>query len=305
MTSETMTSQTPTSQPTTGTTVAPSPSPGGGTVLVLGATGKTGRRVADRLDALGVPVRRASRSVSGPGSTPFDWDDESTWAPALDGAVAAYVAYAPDLAIPGAPETVTRFAAAAREAGVRRLVLLSGRGETEAQRAEASVAVVFPERTVVRCAFFAQNFSESFLLGPVLDGVLALPVGDVTEPFVDVEDIADVAVAALTDDGHAGQVYELTGPHLLTFTEVVAEIGAASGREVTFVPITLDEFSAGLRADGLPDDVVDLMRYLFTEVLDGRGAHVTDGVRQALGRAPRAFGEFARREAAAWAGERG
>ncbi|ARU52751.1 NmrA family transcriptional regulator [Cellulosimicrobium cellulans] len=277
-------------------TDASTDAPASGPVLVLGATGKTGRRVADRLDALGLPVRRASRS----GAVRFDWEDETTWGPAVAGAEAVYVVYVPDLAVPGSPETVARFAALAREAGVRRLVLLSGRGEVEAQRAEVLVADAFPGRTVVRCAFFDQNFSESFLLEPVLDGVLALPVDRVAEPFVDLEDVADVAVAALVDDAHAGRVYELTGPRAITFAEAVAQIAAASGHDVRFAPITMDEFVAGLRAIGLPDDVVGLMRYLFTEVLDGRGTPVADGVRQALGREPRDFREFAVREAKTW-----
>lgn len=298
--STTPTTSIPTTASVPATAPGTSPADAPGAYVVLGATGKSGRRVADRLDALGLPVRRASRAGTD-ATTRFDWADESTWAPVLAGAEAVYVAYAPDLAVPGAPETVTRLAALARDAGVRRLVLLSGRGETEAQRAEESVAAVFPARTVVRCAFFVQNFSESFLLEPVLDGVLALPVGDVAEPFVDLEDVADVAVAALTDDAHAGRVYELTGPRLLTFADAVAEIGAASGREVAFVPITLDEFTTGLSAAGLPDDVVQLMAYLFTEVLDGRGAHVTHGVLRALGREPRDFREVAARDAAAWA----
>ncbi|WP_340696792.1 NmrA family transcriptional regulator [Cellulosimicrobium funkei] len=272
------------------------PAPASGTVLVLGATGKTGCRVADRLDAAGVPVRRASRS----GDVRFDWDDDTTWEPALAGAAAVYVAYAPDLAVPGAPETVARLAARAHDAGARRLVLLSGRGEEEAQRAEELVGAAFPARTVVRCAFFDQNFSESFLLEPVLDGVLALPVDDVAEPFLDLEDVADVAVAALTDDALAGRVLELTGPRALTFREAVAEIAAASGRDVRYEPVAMEAFVAGLAAAGLPDDVVDLMRYLFTEVLDGRGTPVTDGVRVALGREPRDFREYAAREAGAW-----
>jgi uncharacterized protein YbjT (DUF2867 family) len=305
---ETTMTTTPTTTATSTSTAATAPAASSvsttgeapGAHVVLGATGKSGRRVADRLDALGLPVRRASRGGTD-ATTRFDWADESTWTRVLAGAESVYVAYAPDLAVPGAPETVTRLAALARDAGVRRLVLLSGRGETEAQRAEAMVGEAFPGRTVVRCAFFAQNFSESFLLEPVLDGTLALPVDDVAEPFVDLEDVADVAVAALTDDAHAGQVYELTGPRLLTFADAVAEIGAARGREVTFVPITMDEFTGGLTAAGLPDDVVGLMRYLFAEVLDGRGAHVTDGVRRALGREPRDLREFAAREAAAWA----
>ncbi|WP_407318377.1 NAD(P)H-binding protein [Isoptericola halotolerans] len=285
----------PSSDALAGTPVDP------GTVAVLGATGKTGRRVAERLEALGVPVRRASRST-----TPrFDWEDPETWAPVLDGTAAVYVAYAPDLAIPGAPETVTRLAEAARDAGVRRLVLLSGRGETEAQRAEQRVADVFPGRTVLRCAFFAQNFDESFLLEPLLGGELALPVDGVAEPFVDLEDVADVAVAALTDDAHAGQVHELTGPRLLTFAEAVAEIGAASGRDVRHVPITMADFTAGLAAVGVPAEEVGLLEYLFTEVLDGRGSFVTDGVQRALGRPARDFRDYAAREASDWVPEAG
>ena len=268
-----------------------------GTVTVLGATGKTGRRVADRLEALGVQVRRASRSAE----LRFDWADESTWPAVLNGADAVYVAYAPDLAIAGAPETVTRLAVAARDAGVRRLVLLSGRGEAEAQRAERMVAEVFPAPTILRCAFFAQNFDESFLLEPLLEGELALPVGDVTEPFVDLEDVAEVAVAALTDDAHAGEVYELTGPRSLTFAGAVAEIGAAAGRDLRFVRTTMAEFVEGLVAAGVPAEDVGLLEYLFTEVLDGRGSPVVDGVQRALGRAPRDFAEYAVREAADWA----
>lgn len=266
------------------------------TVVVLGGTGKTGRRVADRLDARDVPVRRASR-----GSTPrFDWADESTWPAVLDGAAAVYVAYAPDLAVPGAPETVTRLAELAQDVGVRRLVLLSGRGEAEAQRAEQMVAEVFAARTVVRCAFFAQNFDESFLVEPLLAGELALPVDGVAEPFVDLEDVAEVAVAALTTDAHVGQVYELTGPRLLTFAEAVAEIGSAAGRDLRYVPITEAEFTAWLDAMGVPRDEIDLLRYLFTEVLDGRGARVSDGVQQALGRPARDFRDYAAREASDW-----
>lgn len=267
-----------------------------GEVAVIGATGKTGRRVADRLEALGVPVRRASRTSA----HPFDWQDESTWTPVLEGASAAYVAYVPDLAVAGAPQAVTRLATIARDAGVQRLVLLSGRGEEEAQRAEAMVAEVFPSRVVVRCAFFAQNFDESFLLGPLLDGTLALPVGDVREPFVDLEDVAEVAVAALVDDAHAGRIYELTGPRALTFAEAVADISAASGRELQYVPITMAEFSAALTAMGVPEGQIGLLEYLFTEVLDGRGTRVEDGVFRALGREATDFRDYAAREAADW-----
>jgi uncharacterized protein YbjT (DUF2867 family) len=205
-----------------------------GTTLVVGGTGKTGRRVAERLQARDLPVRIGSRS----GAPPFDWEDRSTWAPALQGTAAAYVSYFPDLAVPGAPEAIAAFAEQALAAGTRRLVLLSGRGEEEAQRAEQALAETDAEWTIVRCSWFSQNFSESYLLEPVLAGEVVLPAGDVPEPFVDADDIADVAVAALTQEGHAGRLYELTGPRLLTFADAVGEIARASGREIRFMPVT-------------------------------------------------------------------
>jgi uncharacterized protein YbjT (DUF2867 family) len=260
------------------------------TTLVLGGTGKTGRRVAQGLSALGRPVRVGSRS----GRPPFDWEDRATWAPALDGAGAAYVSYYPDLAAPGAVEATDAFARLAVGSGVSRLVLLTGRGEPTAELAEQTVRDSGAELTIVRAAWFSQNFSEDYLLEPVLAGEVALPAGDTPEPFVDADDIADVAVAALTQDGHAGQLYELTGPRLLTFTEAVGEIAKATGREVRYLPVSLDEYAAAAAAQGVPAEVVELLTYLFSEVLDGRNARVADGVRRALGREPRDFAVYAR-----------
>jgi uncharacterized protein YbjT (DUF2867 family) len=263
-------------------------------ILVLGATGKTGRRVVERLQARGVEVRAGSRSSQ----PPFDWEDSSTWAPALEGVSAVYVSYFPDLAVPGAPEAVGALAEQARRSGVQRVVLLSGRGEAEAQRSEQVVAAVGIDWTVVRCSWFNQNFSESYMLDAILGGELALPAGDVPEPFVDAEDIADVAVAALTGDGHTGEIYELTGPRLLTFAEAVAEIGRATGRELRYVQVSMDEYAAAAAKLDVPDDVVWLIRYLFSEVLDGRNAKLADGVQRALAREPRDFADFAREAAA-------
>jgi uncharacterized protein YbjT (DUF2867 family) len=266
--------------------------------LVLGGTGKTGRRVVERLEARGLPVRVGSRS----GEPPFDWENPDTWAPALDKVGAVYVSYAPDLAVPGAVEAVRSFAELAVENGVRRLVLVSGRGEEEAQRAELVVQEVGEkagaEWTVVRCSFFNQNFSENYLLESVLGGEVALPAGDVPEPFVDAEDIADVAVAALTEERHAGQLYELTGPRLLTFEEAVGEIARAAGREIRYVQISVEEYAAVLAEYEVPAEFVELLTYVFGEVLDGRNAHLTDGVRRALGREPRDFTDYARETAA-------
>jgi uncharacterized protein YbjT (DUF2867 family) len=263
-------------------------------VLVLGGTGKTGGRVADRLRAKGTPVRIGSRK----GTPPFDWDDRSTWPAALAGARAAYICYYPDVAVPGAADVVGSFVEQAVTAGARRLVLLSGRGEEEAQRAESLLRQSQAEWTIVRSSWFDQNFSESFLLDMVLAGEVALPAGDVREPFVDTDDIADVATAALAEQGHEGQLYEVTGPRLLTFAEAVEEIASAAGREVGFVQLSRDAFADALRAESVPDDYVWLLDYLFATVLDGRNQYVTDGVQRALGREPREFGDYARAAAA-------
>ncbi len=263
-------------------------------VLVLGGRGKTGRRVASRLEAAGVPVRIGSRS----GTPPFDWEDSSTWGAALDGARAVYITYQPDLAVPGALETVRAFFAQALDKGVTRQVLLSGRGEEEAEAAEQALRESGAQWTVLRASWFAQNFSEDFLLDAVNEGTVMLPVGAVGEPFIDVEDIAEVAVAALTDPRHVGQLYELTGPRLMTFEQAVSEIGTASGREIGYVQITPEEFEGGLKQQGLPEEMVALVMYLFTQVLDGRNAQLADGVQRALGRAPRDFTEYAQGVAA-------
>jgi len=265
-----------------------------GPVLVLGGTGKTGRRVVDRLRARGVPVRVGSRS----GVPPFDWNDPATWEPVLRGASAAYVCYSPDVAVPGAARAIAAFSELAVASGTRRLVLVSGRGEEEAERSEEALAESGADWTIVRCSFFMQNFDEGEFLGPLLAGELALPADRVAEPFVDAGDIADVAVAALTDSGHTGQLYEVTGPRLLRFDEAVAEIARASGRSIRYRRVSNDEFTTGLAAASVPDDLVTLLGYLFATVFDGRNARVADGVQRALGRPPRDFGEYARIAAA-------
>ena len=270
------------------------------TTLVLGGTGKTGRRVAERLTARGLPIRIGSRS----GEPPFNWEDQATWAPTLRNVGAVYMTYYPDLAVPGAVDAVRSFIELAMASGIRRLVLLSGRGEEEAQRAEQVLQDSGADWTILRCSWFSQNFSENYLRDPVVNGEVVLPAGNVGEPFVDAADIADVAVAALTEDRHVGQLYELTGPRLLTFAEAVGEIAKATGREIRYVQVTPEQYASALAAVGLPAEFVWLVNYLFTTVLDGRNAHLTDGVRRALGREPRDFTDYARDAANAgvWGG---
>ena len=263
-------------------------------VLVLGATGKTGRRVVAGLETRNVPVRRGSRAAQ----PPFDWNHEAGWDACLEGVRVAYVTYAPDLAVPGAADAIQAFVDRAERHGVEQLVLLSGRGEEEAQACERIVQGGGPDWTIVRASWFHQNFSEGAFLDMVLAGQITLPVADTLEPFVDADDIADVAVAALTGPGHTGEVYEVTGPRLMTFEEVAKDLSEATRREIRLVPVPHDAFVAGVRDSGAPKEVVWMMDYLFATVLDGRNSHLTDGVERALGRAPRDFAAYAREVAA-------
>jgi len=216
----------------------------------------------------------------------------------VDGVGSVYISYYPDIAAPGAVQVVGSFAELAVHSGARRLVLLAGRGEPESESAEQAVRDSGADLTILRSTWFSQNFSEDYLLEPVLAGEVALPAGDTPEPFIDADDIADVAVAALTEDGHVGRLYELTGPRLLTFAEAVHEIAEATGREIRYVPVSIDEYATAATGQGVPDEVIDILTYLFGEVLDGRNAHLADGVQRALGREPRDFADYARTAAA-------
>lgn len=272
--------------------------PGGMTVLVTGATGRTGRRVAEAARAAGLTVRAASRSRG----TRFDWADRSTWADALRGADAAYLAYPTDVGSPAATEAVGALAREAVGLGVRRLVLLSSRGEERARPTEEALKASGARWTVVRAAWFAQNFSEGPLVEGLRHGELVFPAGEVREPFIDVRDIADVVVAALTAGArYAGQDLDISGPRLLTFREAVAEIAKATGGELTYTPVTARQYGANLTGFGVPPEEVEFLVDLFESLLDGRNSYLSDGVQRILGRAARDFTAFAREAAAAGA----
>lgn len=257
-------------------------------ILVIGATGKTGARVAARLEARGLPVRYGTRRAP----LPFDWEAPETWGPALTGVAAAYVTYFPDLAFPGAVEKLEALSATAKKTGLKKLVLLSGRGEHHARLGEEVVRASGLDFTLVRSAWFAQNFSEGYLRDPILEGVLPMPGGDIQEPIIDVEDIADVAVAALTEPGHTGELYEVTGPRLMGFAEMAEALSAATGQQIRHIPISFEDFHANVAAAG-DNFVADVFTAIARETLDGRNAHVCDGVMRALGRSPRDFTDYA------------
>ncbi|MDQ1015355.1 NmrA family transcriptional regulator [Streptomyces afghaniensis] len=272
----------------------------GRTVVVTGASGRTGSRVARAAEAAGLTVRAASRA------TGFDWWDRSTWADTLRGADAAYLAHPSDVGAPGAAEAVGDLAREAVGLGVRRLVLLSGRGEDQALPTEEALHASGADWTVLRAAWFAQNFSEGPLVAELRErGELVFPAGEVREPFLDVRDIADVTVTALTSgDRYVGRTITLSGPRLLTFGEAVAEIAESTGRPLTYRAVSTQDYGERLVDFGLPPREVTALTEIFDTLLDGRNAHLSHGVQEVLGRAPRDFTDFVREETAAgtWKG---
>ncbi|WP_064707831.1 hypothetical protein [Rhizobium bangladeshense] len=263
-------------------------------IVLVGGSGKTGGRIIKRLEGRGITIRPASRSSA----RPFDWEDRSTWRGALEGASSAYVAFQPDLAVAWAAEAVAALAKVAVECGLEHIVLLSGRGEEGAQRSEAALIASGIDTTILRASWFCQNFSEGAFVEQIRAGRLQLPAGDIGEPFIDADDIADAAVAALTDPGHRNKTYELTGPRALSFRGAVAEIAAAAGRPIEYEQVSMADFTSGLADAGLPQGLIDLLEELFGQVLDGRNSGTTGAVAEILGRPATDFSEYARRTAA-------
>lgn len=260
-------------------------------ILIIGKNAKTGLRVDQRLQALGYNTRAVSRSTS----PAFDWEDSDTWRAAMEGCESAYVTFYPDLAIPTAEQAIRDFVALAKDVGLRHVVLLSGRGEAGAQRAEAVLETSGLDWNVVRANWFMQNFSEGFMIEGILNGRLVLPAGQTVEPFIDVDDIADVAVAALTRPDLRNRLFEVSGPRALTFEQCAAEISHAVGYPVSYTQVPINDFIKALRDQGVPEDVLWLMRELFTVVFDGRNSNPTSGVEDALGRPATDFSEYVRK----------
>ncbi|GAB5472852.1 MAG: NAD(P)H-binding protein [Maribacter sp.] len=259
-------------------------------ILVIGGTGKTGRRIVTQLEAMGHQVRVGSRS----NSPSFDWHQPEDWPTAFEGMDKVYITYQPDLAVPGALEAIEELVKISRRAKIKKLVLLSGKGEREAQLCEQVVIHSGLDFTIIRASWFNQNFSENFLLEPILEGVVALPQAEAQIPWVDADDIAEVAVKALVEDVHNGQIYELTGPRTLNFKDAVSEISKASNRNITFIPISVQEYGDEMRKASVPEDFVWLIEYLFTEVLGNPDlAEISHDIEKVLGRKPIDFSEYA------------
>ena len=259
-------------------------------ILVIGGTGKTGRKVVSILKNKGHNVRIGSRAAS----PAFDWENPENWADALSGMEKVYITFQPDLAVPGALKAIKALTKVAKEVGVKKVVLLSGKGEKEAEVCEQVVMQSGLGYTIVRASWFMQNFSESFFLDPILAGKVELPLPEARVPYIDTGDIAAVAAEALIDDTHNGHIYELTGPKLLSFEEVINEIAKASARDIHFSNITVEDYVKQMKEHGVPDDYVWLINYLFTEVLASEeNNQVTGDVEKVLKRKPKDFTEYA------------
>ena len=257
-------------------------------ILVIGGNGKTGRKVANRLKESGHNVRIGSRSAL----PPFDWDNSQTWTKAMEGMDKVYITFQPDLAVPGALEAIEELTKQAKKCNVKKLVLLSGKGEREAELCEQVIIHSGINYTIVRASWFNQNFSESFFLEPILEGFVALPKAEAKVPYVDTDDIADVVVEALLNHKHNGKIYQLTGSRSLTFKEVIEQISEATGRNILFTPIALPAYTNVMKQQGVPADFIWLIDYLFSEVLVESNSIVTNDIEEVLGRKAIDFSDY-------------
>jgi len=210
-----------------------------------------------------------------------------------------YITFQPDLAVPGAKEAIEGLTQLAKANGIKKMVLLSGKGEKEAELCEQIVINSGVDYTIIRASWFNQNFSESFFLDPIMAGQVALPMAEAKVPYVDTDDIADVAVEALMKDQHSGQIYELTGPRGWTFPEVVNEIANATGRTIEFISIPIQTYTDALAEAQVPADYIWLINYLFTEVLGKKGNNmITHDIEKVLGRKAKDFSTYVKETAA-------
>ncbi|WP_372935451.1 NmrA family NAD(P)-binding protein [Mariniphaga sediminis] len=258
-------------------------------ILVIGGTGKTGSRVAKNLSQLGHDVKIAGRKTN----PAFDWENQKTYDAALKDMDRAYIVYYPDLAVPGSRDAIRTLTDKALEAGLDKVVLLSGKGESEAEACEDIVANSGLNYTLVRASWFNQNFSEGAFLEFILNGTVALPMPEAKIPFVDADDIAEVVTKVLMDDSYNGETVTVTGPRKMTFREAVETMAAEIGKEIHYQPISIEEFKDGMKAAGLPDSYIWLFSYLFEEVLGNPDNQVVShDVQKVLGREAMDFKDY-------------
>jgi uncharacterized protein YbjT (DUF2867 family) len=257
-------------------------------ILVIGSTGKTGRKVYETLKQKHFDVTPASRKTQ----QPFDWYDSKTWENALKGFDTVYITFQPDLSIPESVPIITAFVETARRMEIGKLVLLSGRGEPQAMACEDVIINSGLAYTILKCSFFMQNFNEGFWADGIISGEFVVPFVSAKEPFLDTDDISEVAVQALTTTAHDSKIYDLTGPELLSFKEAIDTIAIHSGKEIKLIEVSIDEYTAALRGQ-IPEEFIAMIEHLFVEVLDGRNESVTTDIASILGKPATPFTGFA------------
>ncbi len=283
-------------------------------ILLTGVTGTIGREVARLLRAAGVPFRALVRSpekaasLAGPGVETVigDFEEPQTLAPALAGVDRLFLLSAFDLR---QVELKANVIAAARGAGVGQVVLASGSGagldsplvtgrwsgETQKQIEDAGMA-----HTYLQPTFFMQNmlmFADSI----ARQGAFYLPLKDAAVSYVDARDIAAVAVRALTEPGHEGKAYPLTGPEALTCAAMAGILSRAAGKTVTYVNVSLEDAKEGMTQAGMPGELADALNELYALAADGHAAAVVETVEAVTGRPARTFARFVEDHATAFA----
>ncbi|MFI0351922.1 NAD(P)H-binding protein [Actinomadura sp. 9N407] len=270
------------------------------TILVTGATGTTGSRIVPRLTALGHTVKAAARRPTAPaGARPvrFDWYDPATFDEALRGTDRIYLV--PPIGSPDPAAVMLPFLERARAAGVRRAVLLSSSaipaGGPAVGQVHAALADVIDEWAVLRPSWFMQNFTDQHLHADSIrkEGTIMTATGTGRVGFVDADDIAAVAVHALTDATAPGPDLVITGPQALSYDDIAATISQVMGRPVRHRVLTYEQMRDRLATE-IPEEFAALLARLDRSIAEGAEDRVTRTVERVTGRPPRTFSDFAR-----------
>ncbi|QSB06066.1 NmrA family NAD(P)-binding protein [Natronoglycomyces albus] len=261
-------------------------------VLVLTGTGKTGRRTVSALRQRGIEPRLGSRR----NDPAFDWHQPQTWGPALEGIDTVFVA------IPDEHIEVEEFIDHATRCGVRKLVGLAGRRQHLLPKAPSSLLAAHVKAsglpwTMLEANNFNENFSEGIYRDEVLEGTIYATVGDTPEPFIALEDLGEVAAAVLSQPGHEGITYELSGPEAISFAQVAQILQSEIGSPVTYVDVDPQTYHAAVLAAGESEELADFLNDMYEVMRKGLISDVADGVGRVLDREAVTFADWARRAA--------
>jgi len=262
-------------------------------VLIIGGKGKNGRRVAEKLKSHKFNPIVTTRTINAhvENERYFDWNDSSTFGPALKNIEIVYIVH-PDTSMLGAEQQIEGLITEMMNQSVSKAVLLSGRGQASVEKCEKILMQSQLDWTVIRSAWFNQNFSEGHFLHGIRSGEVTFMADTVKEPFVDLEDLSDVVVECLIDAVHNGKIYEVTGPELLTFAEAVNVIGVKLKRNIQYQYLNQEAYRQYLKNAGLDEFIAAHMTQAFSEILDGRNENIGKGVTHVLGRDPIKFTDF-------------